>query len=111
MRELNPTVTFHGVSEKNGQHLRITLTIDRENFKPGKKEVPFRGSLLMFDPNENQNGFGFERFRSMKNLAGALNLNEAEMKEGARIAGTLKTEVNESRGGFFRGGRSRGPRR
>jgi hypothetical protein len=111
VRELNPTVTFHGVSEKNGQHLRITLTINRENFKPWKKEVPFQGSLLMFDPNQNQNGFGFERFRSMKNLAGALNLNEAVMKEGARIAGTLSTKVNESRGGFFRGGRSRGPRR
>ena len=47
----------------------------------------------------------------MKNLAGALNLNEAAMKEGARIAGILSTKVNESRGGFFRGGRSRGPRR
>ena len=110
VRELNPTVTFDGISEKNGQHLRIIMTINSENFKSGKKEVPFRGSLLMFDPNENQNAFGFERFRSMKNLAGALKLNEAEMKEGARIAGTLQTKVNESRGGFFGGGRSRGRR-
>ena len=73
--------------------------------------MPFQGSLLMYDANQNQNGFGFERFRSMKNLFGALMLNEAGVKEGARIAGTLKTKVNESRGGFFRGGRSRGPRR
>ncbi|MBC8245861.1 MAG: CotH kinase family protein [Verrucomicrobia bacterium] len=111
VRESNPTVTFLGVRKKDGQHVSITLTIDREQFKAGKKEVPFRGSLVMFDPNESQNGFNNERFRSMKSLEGALILSEAEMKAGANIVGTLTLKVNENRGGFFGGGRSRGPRR
>ena len=110
-RELNPTVTFNGVSKKSGEDIIITLTIDRENFATGKNEVSFQGSFLMYDANENQDGFGFERFRSMKTLVGTLNLSAADMKDGARVSGTLKTKINERRGGFLGGGRSRGPRR
>ncbi len=111
-RELNPTITFQGVSEDNGQQVRITLTINREYFESGKKDVPFQGSILVFNADEDQNDFGFSRFRSMKTLDGAFKLSEAEMNEGGGVAGTLKMNINESRGGFsFGGGRSRGTRR
>jgi hypothetical protein len=49
---------------------------------------------------------------SMKTLDGAFKLSEAEMNEGGTVAGTLKMNINESRGGFnFGEGRSRGTRR
>ena len=92
--------------------MRITLTINREYFESGKKDVPFQGSILVFNADEDQNEFGFSRFRSMKTLDGAFKLSEAEMNEGGGVAGTLKMNINESWGGFsFGGGRSRGTRR
>jgi len=49
---------------------------------------------------------------SMKALDGVFKLSEAEMNEGGAVAGTLKMNINESRGGFnFGEGRGRGLRR
>jgi len=110
-RELNPTISIEGVSKQDGQQVRITLTIDRENFGTANKEVPFRGTLLMFNPEEDQNRFGFGGFGGMRTLDGTLLFNKSSMKDGAPVAGNLKVKVNESRGGFFSRSRSRGPRR
>jgi spore coat protein CotH len=111
-RKLNPTITFQGVSEDKSQQVKITLTINREDFESGKKDVPFQGSLTVLNADENQNEFGFGRSMSMKTLDGAFKLSEAEMNEGGTVAGTLKMNINESRGGFnFGEGRSRGLRR
>ncbi|MBT7733416.1 MAG: hypothetical protein HN707_00775 [Verrucomicrobia bacterium] len=111
-RELNPTITFQGVSEDKSQQVKITLTINRKDFESGKKDVPFQGSLTVLNADEDQNEFGFSRFMSMKTLDGVFKLSEAEMNEGGAVAGTLKMNINESRGGFnFGGDRSRGTRR
>jgi len=111
-RKLNPTITFQGVSEDKSQQVKITLTINRKDFESGKKDVPFQGSLTVLNADEDQNEFGFGRFMSMKTLDGAFKLSEAEMNEGGTVAGTLKMNINESRGGFnFGEGRSRGLRR
>ena len=92
--------------------MKITLTINREDFESGKKDVPFQGSLTVLNADEDQNEFGFGRSMSMKTLDGAFKLSEAEMNEGGTVAGTLKMNINESRGGFnFGEGRSRGLRR
>ena len=111
-RRLNPTITFQGVSEDKSQQVKITLTINGKDFESGKKDVPFQGALTVINADEDDSEFGFGRFMSMKTLVGAFKLSEAEMNEGGTVAGTLKMNINESRGGFnFGGGRSRGLRR
>ena len=110
-QSVNPTITFEGVLE-NSQQVKITMTINRKDFEPRKKEVPFQGYLTVINPDENQNDFGFGRFMSMKTLDGVLKLNNAEMKEGVPVSGALETTIHESRGGFnFGEGRRRGTRR
>ena len=110
-RELNPTISIEGISNQDDQQVRITITIDREIFESENKEVPFRGTLLMFNPEEDQNRFGFGGFGAMRTLEGTLHFNKSSMKKGAMIAGKLMMKVNENRGGFFSRTRNRGPRR
>ena len=111
-RRLNPTITFQGVSEDKSQQVKITLTINGKDFESGKNDVPFQGALTVLNADEDDSEFGFGRFMSMKTLDGVFKLSEAEMNEGGAVAGTLKMNINESRGGFnFGGGRSRGLRR
>ena len=82
-RELNPTISIEGISNQDDQHVRITITIDREIFESENKEVPFRGTLLMFNPEEDQNrfGFGFGGFGAMRTLEGTLHFNKSSMKK------------------------------
>jgi hypothetical protein len=111
-RSFNPTITFQGVRENKSQQVKIILTINHKDFESGKKEVPFQGYFTLINADENQNDFGFGRFMSMKTLDGALKLSDAGMNEGAPVAGTLKINIHESRGGFnFGEGHRRGTRR
>ena len=88
-----------------------SISPDGEIFEFENKEVPFRGTLLIFNPEEDQNRFGFGGFGAMRTLEGTLHFNKSSMKKGAIIAGKLMMKVNENRGGFFSRTRNRGPRR
>lgn len=103
------TITFQGTRESDGQQLNLTLTLNQDDFDPGKKNNDFEGSLQFLDTNESQNtGRGFPPFGGPMGwtLSGKLKLKQAGMNDGDKVEGTLECKIQESRGGIF-GGRGR----
>ena len=103
------TIVFQGTRDSDGQQLNLTLTLNQEDFDPGKKNKDFEGSLRFNDPNTRQErGRGFPPFGGGMGwtLVGKLNLKEAGLNDGDKVEGILECDIQESRGGMF-GGRGR----
>jgi len=105
----NATIVFQGTRPSDGHQLNLTLTLNQDDFDPGKKKKDFQGSLRFTDPNAQQErGRGFPPFGGGMgwSLTGKLKLKEAGMNDGDKVEGTLECKIQESRGGMF-GGRGR----
>ncbi|MDG1892743.1 MAG: CotH kinase family protein [Verrucomicrobiota bacterium] len=98
-----PTITFQGVRESDGHEITMILTIEAKNFEPGgEQSVDFQGNLLITDPNEEDESFGFRRFFDRKTLKGNLLLEKAGLTENDSISGEMELLILETRGGFGR---------
>ncbi|MBL8890206.1 MAG: CotH kinase family protein [Planctomycetaceae bacterium] len=96
--------------------LMLSLTFPKEKVTLGTPikvtgqltEIPIGGPGNGPPPG---GGFGPGGFGNLQSLQGTLEFTAVEMIEGNRVAGTLKLDVNKTKGGLFGGGGFGGPNR
>lgn len=107
--------TFVG-KRKEEPSLMLRLTFPKEDLNRGTPikvsgqltEVPVGGRPG--DPPPG-GGFGPGGFGTMRSLQGTLEFSTVDMGDEAPVAGTLKLDVFQTKGGIFGGGGAGGPRR
>ncbi len=109
-REPRATLELHGIRPSDGHRIQFTFMVDKTDFKNSSgKGVSFQGMMRTIDPENNGGRWNFGGMP--KTLTGSLIFKEADVAQGASVAGRVDMTIQEARGGMFSRMRGGGPGR